>query len=103
MKLFGASDTGTYAELGGLETERIADALQEPLGLSVEYYDADSADYIDLLYSVTVQITISFSIVIIIYYFLIIHTVLTRLGSMMNDEFRFCALLPKLADEGQSL
>jgi hypothetical protein len=65
----------------------------------VEYYDVDSADYIDLLYQVTVHITISFSIVVVIYYFLAIHTALTRLGTMINDEYRFSALLPKALHE----
>jgi hypothetical protein len=89
MSKFERDTTRTYEELNGKEVEAIANALSEPLGLSVDYYDTDSADYIDLLYGMTVQITISFSVVIIFYYFAILHTVLTRLGTTMNREFRF--------------
>jgi hypothetical protein len=82
-----------------MEVENIATALEEPLAISVEWYDDDSKDYIDILYDVTVQITVGFSLAIILYYYFIIRVILTRLGKMMCEEFRFRSLLPKTMDD----
>jgi hypothetical protein len=90
-----ANQEGNYSELGGEKVEAIANALGEPLGLSVELYDDDTHKYIDGLYQVTVDLTISFSILILAYYFIFIYTILTKLRETMLNEFNFYCLLPR--------
>jgi hypothetical protein len=82
-----------------VEVEDIATALEEPLTISVDWYDRDSKDYIDELYGITVQITVGFSLGIVAYYMFVLRIILTRLGKMMCEEFRFRAILPKTLDD----
>jgi hypothetical protein len=95
-------EVGTYKELNGLEVENIATALEEPLAISVEWYDRDSKEYIDLLYEITVQITVYFSISIIFYYMFVIRLVMTKLGKTMCEELCFRMILPKSLEEVNS-
>jgi hypothetical protein len=49
-----------------------------------------------------VQITVYFSLSIIVYYLIVIRLVLTKLGETMIEELRFRMLLPKSLDEMNS-
>jgi hypothetical protein len=63
--------------------------------VAVDLYDTDSEDYIDRLYKLTVDLTIAFSIGIILYYFVAIYPIMTKLRNSMIDEFHFYKFLPR--------
>jgi hypothetical protein len=88
-------EDGSYVELGGGLVEEIVEALVEPLQLSVEYYDEDSADFIETLFQTTVSLTIGFSFALVLYYFTIIYILLQRLQNVMVNEFNFFMILPR--------
>lgn len=55
-----------------MEIEKLVLDLSDPLEKSVEYYDEDSEDFINQLYDTTVNITIAYSILNILFYFLVL-------------------------------
>jgi hypothetical protein len=87
---------GTYGELGGASIEALASALESPLSIAVDLYDTDSANFIDGLYKITVDLTIAFSTLIMVYYFVAIYTMMNKLRSVMIDEFNFYGFLPQI-------
>ena len=68
-----------YEQSGGLELEKLVLDLTEPLADSMDYYDDDGKNIISTLYDTTVSITITYSILNVTFYFLVLYGQLKRL------------------------
>jgi hypothetical protein len=73
--------------------EKMITQIASALGLAVEYYEEDTADYIDSLYELTVLISMTFSAVSILYYALIIRPLVNKLTQKLHSEVQFLEII----------
>jgi hypothetical protein len=58
----------SYEDAGGFYVESLAQSLKDVFQQSIQIYDDDSSDYLELLFQYTVNITIVYSIFIVLFY-----------------------------------
>ena len=63
----------SYEEAGGLDVENLITDIFNPLQKSFSYYNDDSEDFLNELYRTTVDITITYSILNVAFYFLVLY------------------------------
>lgn len=85
-----------------MAVEKLVLDLSNPLLKSVEYYDEDSENFINDLYVTTVNITIAYSILNILFYFFVLYRQIQHLQFCLISEMRLAKLFIKEDTEAGS-
>lgn len=73
--------------------------LSDPLLRSIDYYDEDGEDFINQLYDTTVNITIAYSILNILFYFFVLFGQLKQLNACLVAEVKLFRIFQKDDDK----